>query len=105
MYETSIGRSKISFSPVNELEEIEQNLVTLISTAAGSVPLDRSLGIDMSALDKPMEIASALIVAAAIDAIETYEPRAVVKSVTTTFDADGRLVPVVRWEPAGEVST
>lgn len=105
MYETSIDNNKISFSPANELEEIQQNLATLLRTAMGEVPLDRSLGIDTFALDKPMEVASALIAAAAIDAIETHEPRAVVKSVTTKYNDDGQLVPVVKWELAEEVST
>jgi len=104
MHETIGINKSISFSPTNELEEIRQNLVTILSTPAGSVPLDRSFGIDMSALDKPMEVASALIAAAAIDAIERHEPRAVVKSVTTTFNNDGQLVPVVKWELAEEVS-
>lgn len=104
MYETTGNLNTINFAPGSTLEEIQQNLVTLLSTAAGSVPLDRALGIDMSALDQPMEIASALIVAAAIDAIEMHEPRVIVKSVTTTFNEDGQLVPVVNWELAEGVN-
>lgn len=106
MFETSVAtKNKINFAPSSVIEEIKQNLATLLTTTAGSVPLNRGLGLDMTAIDQPMEVASALIAAAAIDAIDTYEPRAVVKSVTTTFDDDGRLVPVVKWELTEEVST
>ena len=83
----------VNFAPANELEEIVQNLRTILNTAVGTVPLDRDFGVPVDLTDKPMPIAQARLTAQIVKAVRRYEPRAAVKRVTYTGDADGRLVP------------
>lgn len=91
--------SKINFAPGSEVEEILQNVRTILSTRIGTVPLDRDFGIDWSFIDSPLPAAKALFQAAVIDAILDYEPRANVVSVELEEDynsaMDGVLKPVV----------
>ena len=45
------------------LKEVDEQVETLLSTVAGTIPLDRGLGIDDSFIDKPTEAAQSLYVA------------------------------------------
>ena len=71
----------ISFQPSSEVEEILQNVRTILLTRLGSVPLDRDFGLSWEHIDKPVHIAQALTRAEIIEAIEKEEPRAVIESV------------------------
>ena len=87
--------SDVDFAPETEVVEILQNVRTILATRKGSVPLDRDFGLSWQYLDAPTAVAQMQI----IDAIETYEPRAKVKSVefksSQTDSLDGILKPVV----------
>lgn len=89
----------VNFAPQTEVEEILQNVRTIIATRVGTVPLDRGFGIPYDAVDAPIAVARAIMQTAIIDAIQAYEPRATVKSVS--FDeseadaADGIMRPRV----------
>lgn len=89
----------INFYPETVAEEVVQNVRCIVSTIAGSVPLDRAFGVAWDALDKPIPLARALMQAAVFDAVRQYEPRAVIQSVTwddTPGDAiDGIMHPVL----------
>lgn len=85
-------------------EEIRQNLRTILSTIAGTVPLDRNFGIDLSPLDAPIEIAKARMTPAILEAVQTYEPRVEVLEVSYTDNPDGRLIPTVKFRLADGVS-
>lgn len=89
------GTGPIQFSPGNELEEIFQNIRTILSTPKGSVPLDRDLGIDLSYLDNPTPVAEAKLTTEIIAAVKRYEPRVSVTAISFTGDMDGKLKPVV----------
>lgn len=81
------------------LDRIAQRVRTILSTAKGTVPLDRAFGVDAQPLDKPLPAARALMTAGIVAAIEAYEPMAQVLSVSFTNDGragDGVLTPVVR---------
>ena len=52
--EIQITKNNIDFAP--DSEEIHQNLRTILTTARGSVPLDRNFGIDMSVIDLPIPL-------------------------------------------------
>lgn len=97
-YKVSLS-NEISFAPSSEIEEILQNVRTIITTRRGTVPLDRDFGLSWEHIDKPLPVAMTLMQAEIIDAIEEYEPRATVESVqfeTNTDDAmQGILNPVV----------
>ena len=62
------------------------------------MPLDRGFGIDVAMVDSPTPVAQAKLTASLVVAVHKYEPRATVKRVTYTGDADGRLV--AESEPA-----
>lgn len=90
---------KINFAPATVAEEVVQNVRTIIATQVGTVPLFRDFGVSWDGIDRPLPVAKALVRAAVIDAVQTYEPRAVVDSVewdAGTGDAmEGLLHPVV----------
>ena len=102
MYRVTSDLAEINFMPQTELEEIIQNVKTILTTVQGEVPLDRKLGVDANILDLPISIAQAKITAAIVKAINEFEPRARVKQVTfknsLTETADGILRPVIDIE-------
>lgn len=89
----------VNFSPSTELAEIIQNVQTILATEQGTVPLDREFGLDWSFVDKPLQVAQALMSSQAVQQINKYEPRA--KVVSIGFDEnqlaaqDGKLIPRV----------
>ena len=96
----------INFNPETEVEEILQNVRTILATRIGTVPLHRDFGISWEMLDRPLPVAKMLLQVAVIDAISEFEPRAEVKSVEFEGDAvdamEGRLTPKVIISIAGE---
>lgn len=76
----------VNFAPQNEVEEILQNVRTILTTRLGSVPLHRDFGTSWEHIDKPITVAQMLIQAEIIDAIEEFEPRA--KVVSVEFEND-----------------
>lgn len=88
----------VNFAPATVIEEVVQNVRTIITTMVGTVPLDRDFGLDASFVDSPMAAARALITASLIDKIGKYEPRAKVIAVTYRGDADGKLTPSLEVE-------
>lgn len=83
--------------PKSELEEVIQNVKTIITTLQGSVPLDRDFGIDSTVIDKPVNVIRPLLVKEIKEKIEQYEPRA--KLVSINWDGEGMqgvITPTVR---------
>ncbi|WP_434171189.1 hypothetical protein AHYW_002608 [Providencia manganoxydans] len=81
------------------LDEIYQNVRTILATTRGSVFLDRHFGIDSSLLDQPTPAALSRYRAHVVTEIEKQEPRVKVVSVsfeqTTEKTGKGELRPVV----------
>lgn len=87
----------VSFAPGNELEEILQNVRTILTTMKGSVPLDRDFGLDGSVLDRPVNALRAVLTTNIIEAVEQYEPRVKVTQVSFSGNVDeGVVIPTVR---------
>lgn len=87
----------INFKPATVEEEILQNVRTIITTVKGSVPFDRSFGIDASGLDLPGPVLQAQYTAQIVDAVSQYEPRVNVVAVNyTQDDKTGSLIPNVK---------
>ncbi len=99
-YTVTAGKQEaINLAPATELEEVMQNVAMIISTPQYSVPLDRGFGLAQQFLDKPVSTAKAIAVAEIMDAVEQYEPRAEIISITfEQGDKEGELVPVVELE-------
>ena len=89
----------VDFSPESEVAEILQNVRTILLTRKGSVPLHRDLGLSWAYVDRPLSVAQMLMRSEIVEAIETYEPRAKVKSIEfngSQMDSmNGILRPVV----------
>lgn len=81
-------------------KEILRNVAVILATPKGSVPMCRSFGLDMSFLDKPMNVAKNMAVIPVREAIEKWEPRAVYKDMTLTTDTSnpGKLAFTVQIE-------
>ena len=98
IYEVTLD-NEVDFAPVTEVDEILQNVRTILKIQQGTVPLDREFGLTWEHIDKPLPIARSLQQAAIIEAIEEYEPRATVQSVefdnNVTDAMEGILKPRV----------
>ena len=87
---------RINLSPANDAEEILQNLYFLYSSVECDCPLDESLGLKATYIDRPLEVAKALMVADIYDKTEQYEPRAEIKGISFIMDyGNGILKPIV----------
>lgn len=80
----------INWSPT-PVEEVVQNVRTLLATAPGTVPLSRAMGTPQDTLDTPESAAGARLQADVVRAVKIYEPRVKVKRVRVTATADGVL--------------
>ena len=85
----------IDFAPGTVVEEVLQNVRTIITTIKGSIPLDRAFGIDGEVVDLPINVARAKLTNEIFRAIRLYEPRAVIEGITFEADLNGRLSPTV----------
>lgn len=92
--------TNISFAPSSTLMEIIQNVRQIISTIAGTVPMDRDFGLSPDYLDMPINQARGYIADDIVTKIKKYEPRAEVVEVLFTGDAlTGQTKPTVRIRP------
>ena len=92
--------SDIKLQPQNTLEEIIQNINTILSTPKGTVPLDRDFGIDWSFVDSPMPEAKMTLRQEIVSALKKFEPRVVVLAISfkKSDAADGSLIPIINFE-------
>ena len=98
-FEVTPTEVSVNFLPSSELEEILQNVRTIIGTRKGTVPLDRDCGLDWSFVDKPINVAQALVSAEVAKQVRKYEPRARIISISLVEDLtgalDGKMIPKV----------
>lgn len=62
-------------------ERLRQELETLLSTRAGSVPVARDFGIDWMCLDAPPEVAESLFYQELLQKTEKYVPEIQIKGI------------------------
>lgn len=88
----------VNFSPQG-MEEVMQNIQTIVSTEKYSVPLDRDLGIDMRLVDKPMNQVQAILSKEITTNIEKYEPRVrVTEVIYRDAEPAGKMKIAVRFK-------
>lgn len=87
-------------SGLSKKEAICRNLSVLYGTRKGEQALDRNFGLDWSCLDKPLEVAKALLSAEIITKTNTYVPAVAVSNIDFTADLLGNLTPIVSVEEA-----
>lgn len=87
---------KVDFNPATVIEEVLQNVRTILSTPKFSVPLDRNFGISGSLVDAPInDDTLGSYQSEVVAAVQTYEPRAQVTSLSWEATMDGKLRPTV----------
>ena len=74
-----------------EREEIMRNVRTILSTPVGTCPLYRDFGIDVSPVDRPIDVAQSVIAVEIMEAVARYEPRARVIEVNFDPNISGLL--------------
>ena len=81
IYEVTTAATDLKVIPANELEEIAQNVLMIITTQKFTVPMDRAFGINATMLDAPINASQAKITAEIVSAVKEFEPRARVTNV------------------------
>jgi len=81
------------------VNEVIQNVRTIITTPKGTLPLDRGFGISIQFLDSPITTARAKAEQEIFMQVKKYEPRAVIKQIIWANDPiSGSLKPNVVLE-------
>jgi phage baseplate assembly protein W len=79
-----------------EVEEVMQNVRTILTTRKGTVPGDRAFGISHDFLDSPVLKTRAMAEQECFLAVKKYEPRAVLKQIKWNTDIqNGKFWPEV----------
>lgn len=95
-YEVSVKDPEIiDIAPKNDVNEILQNVRTILATTKGTIPLDREFGIDGSVIDMPTMQAQAYLTNEIFQAIRRYEPRVSIDNITFDGEISGKLIPKV----------
>lgn len=90
----------VNLAPATVLEEVLQNVYTILTTVRYSVPLERGFGLDGELIDLPIPVAQAKMSASILQQIAKYEPRCKVVRISYVNQsegdtADGILRPVL----------
>ncbi|WP_432643627.1 hypothetical protein [Acidaminococcus sp.] len=91
----------VDFAPRGLVEEVLQNVRTILSTVKYSVPLDREFGVSGSVVDLPMPQAKAMLSGEIFAAVKRYEPRAIIQSIDFSGEENGKLVPALEVRIVG----
>jgi hypothetical protein len=98
IYELVLGQPNIITIGATGIDEILQNVRTILSTIRGTVPLDRDFGFDYTIIDAPLTEVYAKLSVDFENLINTYEPRAKFRdlSFVESEKNDGELKVKVR---------
>jgi phage baseplate assembly protein W len=96
---------KIDSLPVNVIygltgvQEVMQNVRTVLTTRRGTVPLNRDFGISFEFLDSPINTTRAKAEQEIFLQLKKYEPRAILKQIIWDTDVvSGQISPSVKVE-------
>ena len=88
-------KDEINFAPKTVVEEVLQNVRTILTTIKHQIPLDRDFGMSGDVIDMPIQQAEAVWSNEIFTQIKRYESRATIESIKFTGELDGRLTPTV----------
>lgn len=94
----SSNKSFISFAPVTLLDEIMQNLATIFSTKANTVPYMRDFGLPGDVIDEQMDKAKMILSIWFRNQVKEYEPRVNIKTIKWNETIDGELKPTISFD-------
>ncbi|WP_310830376.1 lysozyme [Paenibacillus pedocola] len=99
--------SIINFAPATIVEEVAQNIRTILTTTLGSTPLARSIGLDFGNIDAPYPFIKTRMISEIMSAVAEQEPRAQITEITFKEGLPealaGRLLAVVKYSLKEEV--
>lgn len=87
--------AEIVLNQKDRTKAILQNVSIILRTCQQSVPLFREFGLPMRFQDAPMNAAIPTLIVEVREAIQEFEPRAEVLSVSFSQDSTGILIPEV----------
>jgi hypothetical protein len=76
-------------------KDILQSLRTIFCIPEGSVWLDRDFGTSPETIDAPLAAAMNIYAVDAVQKVNRYEPRVIVRDVTFETDGNGQLTPTI----------
>lgn len=97
IYEVTTNTHDWKIFPRNEIEEIAQNILMIISTQKYTVPLFREFGVNFSQLDAPINAMQAKMTAEVVSAVQKFESRAKVTEVLFNSNDFAELDITVRF--------
>lgn len=81
----------LTLAQTKETASVLQNIALLLNTKKGTMPMYREFGLPMEFVDKPIDVAETMAYLEISDAIEEFEPRAVLKDVTLRKNSSGQI--------------
>jgi len=97
------GGETLELSASDTVKSVMQAVKIVLTTPKGTVPMYRDFGLNMDFLDLPGPAAKQLARAEIREAIEQWEPRAVVRDITFSGEgSSGRLSPTVELDILSE---
>lgn len=83
---------------VTGLDDIRQCIFVILSTIKGTDTLRPEFGCDIwELIDKPQNYQIPRVVRAIYDAVELWEPRAKITSITPAPSPDGKVIYTITW--------
>lgn len=84
----------------DKVKSVLQNLLLLLTTRKGSVPMFRDFGLSQNFVDKPISVAQTLMVTEVREAMEKYETRAEFVGLSFEYNESvpGRVVAILEVE-------
>lgn len=81
----------LSLQQDSKVLSVLQNIVLLLNTKRGTVPMYRDFGLPMEFVDKPIDVAENIAYVEISDALEEFEPRAKLEDVYFEKTANGKM--------------
>jgi len=94
-YTLTYEPKNINFRPATVLEEIYQNINTILSTYKFTVPLFREFGFTAEFIDRPLTVLLPIYVREVVEVVEKYEPRVMVEEVKMSAEIEGKVYPII----------
>lgn len=92
---SSADEYKLNFEQNDVVQSVLQNVSLILNTKKGTVPMHREFGLPMEFIDKPIDVAEALATTEIAQALEEFEPRAVLDNISFEKTETGQMAIVV----------
>lgn len=98
MVYTITDSEKIVLNETDPVKAAIQHVSSVLRTVQGSVPMCREFGVNNHFVDRPVNVARPLMIAAITEAIQEFVPEAAIKNIRFDEQIENGLKPVVEVE-------